>query len=60
MGQTRYLLIYFCSFHKTNLTINDKNGDGCLGLKPMAADESTELTTKVQTLENENKREEGK
>ena len=31
-----------------------------LGLKPVAADEATELTTKVQTLENENKREEGK
>ena len=52
MGQTRPLVVYFCSFHMTNiaqfLTFNDKSKDGVLGTRTqggliVGADESTEL-----------------
>ena len=51
MGQTRPLLVYFCSFlhdKYSTITINDKSFDGVLGTRTrgsrmVGADESTEL-----------------
>ena len=51
MGQSRPLLVYFCSFlhdKYSTITINDKSFDGVLGTRTrgsrmVGADESTEL-----------------